>query len=286
MNLLDIVNRAAPPEPWREGDNIPWNDPGFSQRMLKEHLSQDHDQASRRLATIDRHVAWIHAALLGGQGGARILDLGCGPGLYGERLALLGHVYTGIDFSPASIEYARQTARSRGLGCTYLLGDLRDADYGPPGSYDLVMQIFGEINAFRPSHARAVLAKAFAALKPGGCLLLEASTEDALRRQGPVSASWYSSLGGLFSDRPHLVLEETFWEEQRKTLTSRYYIIDAASGSVERFASSYQAYTEAEYRQLLTGCGFADVRILPALTGAPDDPPGDFLALIARKPQT
>ena len=27
------------PEPWDEGDNIPWNEPGFSRRMLREHLT-------------------------------------------------------------------------------------------------------------------------------------------------------------------------------------------------------------------------------------------------------
>ncbi|EIQ8028342.1 class I SAM-dependent methyltransferase, partial [Salmonella enterica subsp. enterica serovar Newport] len=28
---------------------IPWDEPAFSQRMLENHLSQDHDWASRRL---------------------------------------------------------------------------------------------------------------------------------------------------------------------------------------------------------------------------------------------
>jgi SAM-dependent methyltransferase len=285
MNLMEIVNRPGPPEPWSEGDNIPWNEPGFSSRMLKEHLSQDHDMASRRLATIDRHVAWVHATLLGGQPGARILDLGCGPGLYGERLSLLGHHYTGIDFSPASVEFARSTAENRALSCTYLLGDLREMEYDPAGSYDLAMQIFGEINVFRPSHARTILNKVFTALKPGGYLLLEASTEESLRRQGPADASWFTSVGGLFSAHPHLVLEETFWEDQRKTLTSRYYVIDAATAAVERFASSSQAYTNEEYIRLVTGCGFTGINILPALAGTDGDTPGEFLAIIAQKPQ-
>src|SRR5512133_3667932 len=113
MNLLDIVQRERP-EPWAEGDNIPWNEPGFSQRMLKEHLSQTHDAASRRTEIIERHVVFIHGEVLGGPPG-RVLDLGCGPGLYANRLARLGHTVYGIDFSPASIEYARATAAHEGL---------------------------------------------------------------------------------------------------------------------------------------------------------------------------
>ncbi|EBN1049881.1 hypothetical protein LME23_002765 [Salmonella enterica] len=31
---------------------IPWDEPAFSQRMLENHLSQDHDWASRRLSHV------------------------------------------------------------------------------------------------------------------------------------------------------------------------------------------------------------------------------------------
>ena len=93
MNFIDVVNRK-PPQPWIDGEKIPWNEPGFSQRMLAEHLSQAHNAASRRFAIIDEHVAWIHHHVLGDRP-ARILDLGCGPGLYLNRLAQLGHRGTG-----------------------------------------------------------------------------------------------------------------------------------------------------------------------------------------------
>ena len=110
MNLSDIVKHPSKPVPWAEGENIPWHDPAFSERMLAEHLTQDHDLASRRKETIDKHVQWIHNELLGKQP-MRILDLGCGPGLYTSRLAALGHECVGIDYSPASIQYAEKHAK-------------------------------------------------------------------------------------------------------------------------------------------------------------------------------
>jgi len=118
MQLLDIVSRASIPSPWSEGDNIPWDEPGFSRRMLEEHLSQEHDAASRRFATIDQHVDFIHQRLLSGRP-VKLLDLGCGPGLYTSRLARLGHTCTGIDYSPASIDYAEKQAARESLPCTY-----------------------------------------------------------------------------------------------------------------------------------------------------------------------
>lgn len=56
MKLIDIIHRQPNPQPWSEGEKIPWNDPAFSKRMLKEHLSQAHDAASRRSETIDAQV--------------------------------------------------------------------------------------------------------------------------------------------------------------------------------------------------------------------------------------
>jgi len=112
MNLLDVVQRQYPPEPWVEGEKIAWSDPAFSERMLKERLWQDHGHASRRFALVDQHVEWIHRVILAGRP-TRILDLGCRSGLYTTRLARLGHTCVGIDFSPASIRYARDSTQSR-----------------------------------------------------------------------------------------------------------------------------------------------------------------------------
>lgn len=188
MHLLDIIQRAAQPEPWSEGDNSPWNDPAFSARMLKEHLSQAHDAAS--------------------------------------RFAALGHTCTGIDFSPASIEYARSQAAEN---CAYTLADLRQADYGR----DPAMLIFEELNVFRPAGARLILRKVHAALKPGG-LLLEPHTFDLVREIGQKSSSWYSA----------------------------------------RHTPRQHAYTDDDYRALLTECGFDRIVFYPALVESGDFQPG------------
>lgn len=278
MSLMDLLYRNPAPEPWREGDGIPWNEPAFSERMLKEHLSQEHDAASRRSEIIERHVGWIHGSLLGGRP-TRILDLGCGPGLYSSRLARLGHQCLGIDYSPASIAYARQAAE--GLTCTYVHADIRGADYGE--GFGLAMLIFGEFNVFAPTDAHTILAKAHRALAPGGLLLLEPHTYVAVEEIGHERASWYSAESGLFSERPHLYLEEARWDEARRAATTRYYIVDAESGQVTRYAGGMQAYTDEEYRALLAECGFGEVAFYPSLAGDEATAQPGLFALVARK---
>ncbi len=280
MKIQDLIQRKNPPAPWEEGDNIPWNEPEFSQRMLSEHLSQAHDAASRRVETIDRQVSWIHQQIFDGKS-AHILDLGCGPGFYTSRLAQLGHTCTGIDYSPASIQYAKATAEQAGLAVTYCEADLRKADFGK--DFDLVMQIYGEFNVFCPSDASLILAKAWQALKPGGHLLLEAHTFEAVQRIGQEPATWYSTQSGLFSDQPHLLLEEGFWDDASQVATRRFFLIDGTSGSVTRYAASYQAYSDEGYRSLLEHQGFKNTLFYPSLTGFEEVATRNLKVIVAGK---
>ena len=280
MKLTDIVQRAPVPAPWDEGGNIPWNDPAFSRRMLDQHLSQDHDRASRRSDIIDRHVEWIHGALLKSEPG-RVLDLCCGPGLYTSRLAALGHDCTGIDFSPASIEHARELSRDGGVDVEYILGDVRGAE--PGVGFNLVMLIFGELNVFPPEDATLLVRKAHDVLVPGGMLLLEPQRYDTVREVGESPSTWYASKRGLFSASSHLCLEEHRWDEESRTSTTRFYVVDAATGGVERHAMTAQAYRNEDYGRLLTECGFDGGDFLDSLPGTPDDGFGELLAIVARK---
>jgi len=279
MTLLDLV-QCGKPQPWVEGDNIPWNDPEFSRRMLKEHLTQEHDAASRRAEIIDRHVRFIHETVLGGEIGS-ILDLGCGPGLYVQRLSKMGHACRGIDFSPASIEYARQMAEREGLNCTYLLSDVRSASYGPDQACDLVMLLYGEFNVFSAADARLILSKACAALKPGGRLLLEPSTEESVQKIGEEPPVWHTQTAGLFSDQPHLMLFQAAWDAGCRAAVHRHIVIDAETAAVTRYSITYQAYSQDELRSLLHETGFTHVQFYPSLTGEEDG--AGFLAVVAER---
>lgn len=280
MDLLPIINRESNPLPWSEGDNIPWHEPGFSSRMLFEHLSQDHNAASRRFEIIDEHVTWIHQKLLSREP-ARILDLGCGPGFYTNRLAKSGHICQGIDYSPASISYARHEAGLSALSSSYVLGDIRTANYGE--NFDLVLLIYGELNVFRPEDARLILKKANRALLDGGLLLLEVHQFEAIRQRGLAPPKWHTADGGLFSSGPHICLKESFWRPEETTATIWYYVLDVTADEVLRYGQSLLAYTDDQYHEILQEHGFGEVEHFPSLGGSQDDSSADFFVMVAHK---
>jgi SAM-dependent methyltransferase len=76
-------------------------------------------------------------SLLPPVGGKRILDAGCGPGVYAEWLAGRGAEVVGLDVSPRMVRHAR--ARLGGKA-TVVLADLgRPLDFLETASFDLVV---------------------------------------------------------------------------------------------------------------------------------------------------
>jgi SAM-dependent methyltransferase len=279
-NLLDLVHRMPEPLPWTEGDNIPWNDPEFSERMLAEHLSQEHDLASRKSETIDEHVDWIFSTVLDGRPG-KLLDLGCGPGLYAHRFSARGCECVGMDFSPASIRHAKETAPADDPPCRFVLADLREEAFGI--GFDVVMMVYGQFNVFPRHLGMEILSKAHAALAPGGRLLLELQSAAQIQKDGESGPSWYSAPSGLFSDTPHVVLQENFWDAEAAVSTTRFCVIDAETAAVSAYALSNEAYTEAELVDALRAAGFGEVQRFPSLSGKAATGEVDLPVVVARR---
>ena len=265
---MDIarIARRAPPRPWEGDTKIPWHDPGFSARMLAEHLNQDHDRASRPLDVIDRQVQFLEDKAIG-DGRGRVLDLGCGPGLYCAAFARRGHSCCGIDFGPAAIEYAR----SQDPESEYRLEDLRRADFGT--GYDLVLMTFGEFNTFEPVQARELMTKMRDAAFPGGTVVVEVHTQSALAAIGAQAPTWRTLRNSVFADTPHLWFDEHFWFPDEQVCVSRHFVL-TEDGSVSAFTSTGQAYQEHEYIELLQNTGFRRIGRFGSLT---DDPGLFFL---------
>jgi SAM-dependent methyltransferase len=271
---LDALLQRKPIIPFAPGTRIPWNDPVFSARMLREHLSQVHDRASRRFEIIERQVAWIHSAILANQPG-RILDLGCGPGLYTSRLAALGHHCVGLDFSPASIAHAEAEATRGKLDCTYQLADLREAELGE--GFDAALLLFGEFNTFSPDEASALLNRTRTALRDGGRLVLEPQSAEAVQATGEDPPVWSAQGSDLFSDAPHLTLRETAWHAKHSAATERYFVFGEGE-QPEVYAQSTRAYEDAELTGMLEAAGFA---IMGHYESIGDESEADLFGLVA-----
>lgn len=265
--LWRIYHRRQPARPWIDGDNLPWNDPEFSQRMLREHLDQSHGAASRQRPEILRLVDWLwqHLDLAAG---VRVLDITCGPGLYSVELARRGAQVTGIDFGPASIRYARELAEQQGVAsrCTFIQADVRAELSGQTGQdYDAALFLYGQLSVFTRDQTAGLLQQAAAALRPGGRLAIELL--DYARIDKSDSNFWFTDDRGLWGDRPFLVLGERFWDKDERTAIDRFHVLHLESGLLEVIALSDCGYETGEMLSLLLQNGFGSAEAFPAWDG-------------------
>ncbi len=110
-------------------------------------------------------------AELAGLPPGRALDLAAGEGRNSVWLAERGWRVTAVDFSRVGLDKGRKLAAARGVGearIEWVLADLND--YEPDqGSFDLAVATYFQVGA---ELRAAVLARAAAALAPGGTLLV------------------------------------------------------------------------------------------------------------------
>lgn len=129
----------------------------------------DSDRQKRLLhALVPPRMAWF-GPLVGGWGGQRVLDAGCGGGFFAEALADAGAHVTGVDPSAPALEKARAHAAHTGLTIGY---HGATADHLPfeTASFDVVACV--DVLEHVPDVEGAV-AELSRVLRPGGWFLYE-----------------------------------------------------------------------------------------------------------------
>ena len=105
--------------------------------------------------------------------GARILDVGCGPGRHSLALARRGFSCVGIDASPEFVELARRVSDAEGLDATVEVADVRDLDHD--GAFDATICLCqGGFGLLGGRDDAAVFARIARSVRPGGGLAVSA----------------------------------------------------------------------------------------------------------------
>ncbi len=222
MDLDKLHSAAQKPELYEKGDSIIWTDEHISRKLLELHLNPEVDSASRSLESIHQTHVFIESFCQ--KSPMSILDLGCGPGLYLEKLAESGHTCTGMDFSESSIRYAEDQAREKGLNIVYLHQDYLELDF--ENQFDLILLIYTDLGVLLPDERAGLLDRIHRALKPGGSFIFDVLNDRNKKQKFQETQTWSYEFGGFWKPTPYLELASGFHYPEARVFLKQHTIID------------------------------------------------------------
>lgn len=257
-------------------DNI-WTDSYISSQLLQAHLDPEFDGASRKKTFIDASVRWIEQQFSQREF-PTVIDYGCGPGLYTERLAKKGYTVTGIDFSVRSIQKATASAVEQNLPIQYIHGDY--LKWQPQDVYDLALLIYCDYGALSKEDRKKVLENLYGALRSGGYLFMDNFTTTQWK-DFKEETSWnVYDTSSFWSEGSHVVLNRSKKYEENTVLEQAIVLTDQQ----EKIYNIWKYFSTKETLiSELEEVGFTVRSVYQDVIGNNYDASGETIAVIAEK---
>jgi SAM-dependent methyltransferase len=254
-----------------------WTDRHISKQMLSFHLDGESNLASRSTTFIDKSVEWI-CSCFQVAAGTRIADFGCGPGPYTARLARKGAEVTGIDFSARSIEYAQEIAVREDLPIEYVNQDY--LGYETDKRFNLIIMIYCDFAALRPSKRGKVLSKFHRFLKPGGSILFDVPSLRAFEKREESAVYEVNLMNNFWSPRRYHGLHHAYRYDRERVTLDKYTIIEANRTRV--FFNWLQHFDRETIANELKTRGFGVDGLFSDVAGSAYDSESETLAVVGK----
>lgn len=254
-----------------------WDDEHISKGMLKAHLDPQLEAATRTFEFVDRSVEWI-TSIVPSSIYPRLLDLGCGPGLYASRFDKKGFTVTGVDFSKRSIDYAVNAATAANQSITYHYQDYLTISYEE--KFDVITLIYCDFSVLSEADRTSLLANIYRALKPGGKFIVDVATPKQYENR-KESTFWTYQESDFWCDKPHLLLD-AFYRYDEDNIYLHQAVI-ATEASIHSYYIWDHAFTKEKLERELHEGGFGQLDFFADVAGALYHPDSVSICAVAVK---
>ena len=260
--------------PW---DNIPWE--AQAEQLLRCRVG-DGFIGLRPPQRVDQEVAGL-VERLALRPGASVLDLGCGPGLHGNRLGARGHRVTGIDIAQPVLDYAQAQADAAGLPCRYQRASFLELPF--EHEFDAAFLANSTVNQLADAELDALLRGVRRALVPGGRFACEAYVRpSAAGGETPEVRRLFSLPWSPWSDRPHHWLERILTFPAEAQRVTHHVILDE-DGSIRQHWSRSRLFDRDALAARIEASGLVVREWLDHDLRPPRGPHGEQLWAIAER---
>jgi SAM-dependent methyltransferase len=250
-----------------------WTDKYISKTLLDAHLDESFDGASRSNVSREKTINWINNSI---NNNSKIIDLGCGPGLYSYEFGKIGHCVLGIDFNKESINYANKNKSINNV-VEYKYGNYLEENI--KGKYDVALMIWCDFGALIPDEQKLLLKKIKSLLTDDGLFIFDIFG-NGFKQAKKEHRNWYISNGNDFwSKEPYILLEETKIFEAENTIGTRNYLINQMTGKIKEYILWNKCYEENGIKEFMENNEFKIKEINKNLIKNEDD----IMFIIAEK---
>ena len=271
-----LIEQLERPEVYRENSEAFWNDEHISKQLLEAHLNPNFEGASRNHEFIEKSIEWIGSQVVGDN--VKILDLGCGPGLYSLPLAQRGWVVTGIDFSEGSIRYAKQKSKEVGCEIRYEFRDYLTIDF--ENEFDLVLLIYCDFAVLAPEKRKILVEKIFRAMKPGGKLILDVFSASNYKNRREEQTWEMNPKGGFWNEDSYFCLTGLY-EYENNVFLDQYMVMTEKETKV--YYMWNQAFSAETLQDEFSGVSFSKINYYGDVSGSLELTKSNTLCVVVEK---
>ncbi|WP_270354443.1 class I SAM-dependent methyltransferase [Bacillus velezensis] len=276
--IKKLLELAKNPEPFEEGTQEVWLDPDRAELVLKSHFDENIPGGSKGSSFVDETVDFI-TKIAPVECNNKIIDLGCGPGLYSQNLALKGYNVTGVDYNKKSIDYAISEADKMNLQIDYKIEDITNLEI--ESEFDVALLIYQIYGVFSPTNRRKILNNIYRGLKPGGLVLLDVLSEKSYEKFEENLMWFLSKKDSLISDKEHLTLYAAIKYPDNVTLAKNVLIFD--DGKLVNYNYWNQHFSIENLEKEVNEAGFNLEKVYADVNGEEYKNNGEFFAAVLKK---
>lgn len=209
---------------------------------------------------------------LGLSPGARVLDVGCGPGRHSIELASRGFDVVGVDASSAMIAAARARAADAGVAPQFRW--IRGESFVAIRPFDAAICLFTTLGQITGAGENSGLVRrAYDALRPGGHFVVEVPQRD--RAVNDLRLAERFGAGERYTDVTRR------YDPADKTVTEVFEVVTPVSS--QTYLLRYRLYSRDELIRLFEAAEFSIQAAFGDYAGSPLSPDSAVMLLIGRR---
>ncbi|WP_246601562.1 class I SAM-dependent methyltransferase [Enterococcus alishanensis] len=275
-NLFEFIKEEVPV--FSQSRDSIWLDPHIAQQMLMAHLDIKGDGATRNLAFVEASLQWLKKKFPVKQF-TKVLDLGCGPGIYSQRLAEAGYQVTGIDFSANSIAYAQKKAAEKNLLIDYQVGNYLQTNFSKE-NYQLVLLIYCDFGVLAPESRKKLLKQVYESLADGGQFIFDVFTSEKYQNFVPTK-TWSIEEDNFWTVESCLHLEANKRYPDKQTYLAQHYLL--YPDHHKEFFIWESVFNQQQIKAALSEAGFSQIEIYSDIRGEKLKQHSETMCFVAKK---